>query len=124
LKLTGSARGVLRGETEVWLREEQEGRRNRAMRARRGNLADASPGPTRGADRALLEALRAWRSETARKRGVPAYVVLHDSTLDGIAAVRPATLAGLRGIAGIGDKKLEHYGAELIALIATHRAGA
>jgi ATP-dependent DNA helicase RecQ len=124
LKLTGSARGVLRGETEVWLREEQEGRRNRAVSTRRGNLADASPGPTRGADRALLEALRAWRSETARKRGVPAYVVLHDSTLDGIAAVRPATLAGLRGIAGIGDKKLEHYGAELLALITTHRAGA
>jgi ATP-dependent DNA helicase RecQ len=71
----------------------------------------------------LLAALRTWRSETARKRGVPAYVVLHDSTLDGIAAGRPSTLAELRGIAGIGDRKLEHYGAELIALITAHRAG-
>ena len=48
---------------------------------------------------------------------MPAYVVLHDSTIDGIAAVRPATLDELRGIAGIGDKKLEHYGDELIALV-------
>ena len=48
---------------------------------------------------------------------MPAYVVLHDATIDGIAATRPATLEALRGIAGIGDKKLEHYGAELIALV-------
>ena len=48
---------------------------------------------------------------------MPAYVVLHDSTIDGIASTRPATLAELRGIAGIGDKKLEHYGDELIALV-------
>jgi ATP-dependent DNA helicase RecQ len=65
----------------------------------------------------LREALRAWRTEIARRRGVPAYVVLHDSTIDGIAAARPTTLDRLRGIAGIGEKKLEHYGAELIALV-------
>ncbi len=64
-------------------------------------------------------ALKAWRSDIARKRGVPAYVVLHDSTIDGIAATRPASLNELRGIAGIGDKKLEHYGEELIALVAS-----
>jgi ATP-dependent DNA helicase RecQ len=44
----------------------------------------------------------------ARKRGVPAYVVLHDSTIDGIASLRPTTPGELRGIPGIGDKKLEH----------------
>jgi ATP-dependent DNA helicase RecQ len=53
----------------------------------------------------------------ARQRGVPAYVVLHDATIDGIAAVRPTTSAQLRGIPGIGDKKLEHYGDELLALV-------
>jgi ATP-dependent DNA helicase RecQ len=61
--------------------------------------------------------LRAWRSQIARKRGVPAYVVLHDSTIDGIATSRPTTLAQLRAIPGIGDKKLEHYGDELIELV-------
>jgi ATP-dependent DNA helicase RecQ len=116
----------LRGETEVWLREEAEGTRNRAIRAksRRGDLAPASPGQSKAADPALYAALKAWRTETARKRGVPAYVVLHDATIDGIAAVRPASLVELRGIAGIGDKKLEHYGTELMDVINAHRAEA
>ena len=48
---------------------------------------------------------------------MPAYVVLHDSTIDGIARSRPATREHLRGIAGIGDSKLAHYGDELIALV-------
>ena len=118
LKLTETSRGVLKGETEVWLREQAAGARNRASRekSRRGNLAplqDAS-----GArNPALVATLRAWRSEVARQRGVPAYVVLHDSTIDGIAAARPATLDQLRGIAGIGEKKLEHYGEDLIAVV-------
>ncbi|MBR1123514.1 DNA helicase RecQ [Bradyrhizobium lablabi] len=122
LKLTETSRGVLKGETEIWLREAAPSTRNRAIRAksRRGELA---PTPANGAaaDPALHAALKAWRSEIARARGVPAYVVLHDSTIDGIAATRPATLGELRGIAGIGDKKLEHYGEELLALV---RAGA
>ena len=126
LKLTDSARGVLKGETEVMLREAAASSRNRAVRdkSRRGALAPASGGAGNAADPALHAALRAWRSEVARQRGVPAYVVLHDSTIDGIAAVRPATLGELRGIAGIGDKKLEHYGDELIALVKASRAEA
>jgi ATP-dependent DNA helicase RecQ len=120
LKLTESARGVLKGETEVMLREALPGARVRATRAksRRGDLAPAAAG--KAGDPSLIGALRAWRSQVARSRGVPAYVVLHDSTIDGIAAARPATLDQLRNIPGIGDKKLEHYGDELIALV---RAG-
>jgi ATP-dependent DNA helicase RecQ len=60
----------------------------------------------------------------ARQRGVPAYVVLHDATIEGIATSRPMTLAHLRGIPGIGDKKLEHYGDELLALVRASRAEA
>ena len=117
LKLTETARAVLRGETEVMLREQTVGSRNRAARttSRRGDVAPAGAG--QAGDLALQAALRAWRADVARKRGVPAYVVLHDSTIDGIAAAHPATLSELRGIAGIGDKKLEHYGTELIALV-------
>jgi len=118
-KLTESARGVLKGETEVMLREEVPGTRIRAVRAksRRGDLAPITAGADKSGDPNLVGALRAWRSEVARKRGVPAYVVLHDSTIDGIAAQRPASLNQLRGIPGIGDKKLEHYGDALIALV-------
>jgi ATP-dependent DNA helicase RecQ len=119
LKLTESARGVLKGETEVMLREESPTSRNRSSRtkSRRGDLAPRPAGAVKPADAALVSALRAWRSEVARQHNLPAYVVLHDSTIDGIAAVRPQTLPELRGIAGIGDKKLEHYGAALIALV-------
>jgi ATP-dependent DNA helicase RecQ len=126
LKLTDSARGVLKGETEVMLREEPAGSRIRASRtkSRRGDIASRSPGRSETGDPALLGILRAWRSEVARKRGVPAYVVFHDATLDGIATSRPTTLAQLRGIPGIGDKKLEHYGDELLALVNARRAEA
>jgi ATP-dependent DNA helicase RecQ len=117
LKLTETARGVLKGETDVMLRE-QTGARIRASRARsrRGDLAPISAGH-KTANPGLLGTLRAWRSQVARSRGVPAYVVLHDSTIDGIATSRPTTLSQLRDIPGIGDKKLEHYGEELIALV-------
>jgi ATP-dependent DNA helicase RecQ len=123
LKLTDSARGVLKGETEVMLREAAAGSRVRANRtkSRRGDLAPVSAGQDEAGDPHLRGALRAWRSEVARKRGVPAYVVLHDSTIDGIAASRPASLGQLRNIPGIGDKKLEHYGDELIALVKASR---
>jgi ATP-dependent DNA helicase RecQ len=117
LKLTESARGVLKGETEVMLREAAPETRNRTSRAksRRGDLAPRAE--TRPADASLQAALRAWRADIARQRSVPAYVVLHDSTIDGIAAARPSTLNALRNIPGIGDKKLEHYGDELLALV-------
>jgi ATP-dependent DNA helicase RecQ len=119
LKLTDTARGVLKGETEVMLREAAAGSRNRPSRtkSRRGDIAQLSDGRAEAGNPNLIGALRAWRSEVARKRGVPAYVVLHDSTIDGIATSRPTTPEQLRGIPGIGDKKLEHYGDELIALV-------
>jgi ATP-dependent DNA helicase RecQ len=101
------------------LREEAAGSRIRAIRtrSRRGDIASPSAEAGKAGDPTLLGALRAWRAQTARSRGVPAYVVLHDSTIDGIATSRPSTLTELRGIPGIGDKKLEHYGDELIALV-------
>jgi ATP-dependent DNA helicase RecQ len=118
LKLTDSARGVLKGETAILLREEPA-RRERGSRrgSRRGGTAIGASGNSAGINPDLLASLKAWRSETARARGVPAYVVLHDATIEGIAASRPTTLAALRGIPGIGDTKLQHYGDALIALV-------
>ena len=118
LKLTETARGVLKGETEILLREETSGRdRPSRTKSRRGDLAPAPVNPGQATDANLLGVLRAWRSEVARKRGVPAYVVLHDATIEGIAASRPRTPEALRDIPGIGDKKLERYGRELIELV-------
>jgi ATP-dependent DNA helicase RecQ len=118
LKLTDTARGVLKGETEVLLREPTAGsHRPSRTKSRRGDLASVPAGQGKAGDPSLIGALRAWRSDVARQRGVPAYVVLHDATIDGIAASRPTTPTQLRNIPGIGDKKLEHYGDELIALV-------
>jgi ATP-dependent DNA helicase RecQ len=124
LKLTETARAVLKGETEVMLREETAGSQIRARRtkSRRGDIIAAPAGRDQTGDQTLVGALRAWRSEVARQRGVPAYVVLHDATIDGIATSRPTTLGQLRYIPGIGDKKLDDYGNELIALVRANRS--
>ena len=62
-------------------------------------------------------ALRAWRSEAARRATVPAYVVLNDNELVGIAAVRPTTLAELAKCRGMGPIRLERWGDELLAAL-------
>jgi ATP-dependent DNA helicase RecQ len=65
----------------------------------------------------LLERLKAWRLAEARAQSVPAFVILHDSTLTEIARTRPRDLADLAGVGGIGSKKLERYGAALLDLL-------
>ncbi len=71
----------------------------------------------REGESALLGALRAWRTQRARADAVPAFVVAHDSMLAAIAEARPASLAGLRRIKGMGPTKLERYGAEILAVV-------
>lgn len=68
----------------------------------------------------LLEALRHWRRERADQMGTPAYQVLHTTTVDLIARLRPTTLDDLESIKGIGPMKLEQYGDEILALVAKH----
>jgi ATP-dependent DNA helicase RecQ len=109
------APGVLRGETPVPLRKDTIGRPT-ATRARKATAADTVD----AGDRTLFEALRAWRAEQAREQGVPAYIVFGDATLRALAASRPATLADLDGITGIGAKKREAYGDSVIAVIAAN----
>jgi ATP-dependent DNA helicase RecQ len=70
---------------------------------------------------ALLEALKAWRRETAREMKVPAYIVLHDSTLEAICHCPPRSLAELRQITGFGDRKIELYGEKVLAVLAEWR---
>jgi ATP-dependent DNA helicase RecQ len=78
-------------------------------------LAAAPPDPARApADDPLFERLRAWRLERARAEDVPAFVVCSDRTLRALAAARPADLAALADVPGIGPAKLDRYGAELL----------
>ena len=69
------------------------------------------------ADSALLESLRSLRTRLARAQNVPAYVVFSDRTLVELATHRPTTAAAMREIHGIGDTKLERYGADFLAII-------
>ena len=79
----------------------------------------ASRRGTTGADADVetLDRLRRWRLETARAAGVPAYVVFHDSTLTAIAVARPATMAELLRVSGVGDAKLRKYGDEVLEVL-------
>jgi len=63
----------------------------------------------------LFEALRVWRRDTAREAAIPPYVIFHDSTLRAVAAARPASLAALAHIEGVGETKLARYGEALLA---------
>jgi ATP-dependent DNA helicase RecQ len=67
---------------------------------------------------ALFQRLRAWRAATAKEEGVPAYVVFHDATLRQLAVERPATLAAVGSISGIGENKLRKYGQQVLDTLA------
>jgi ATP-dependent DNA helicase RecQ len=70
-------------------------------------------------DEGLVERLRGWRLERSQEDAVPAYVVLHDTTLRELAAVRPRTRGELAGIKGLGPMKVERYGDDLLAVLAS-----
>jgi DNA helicase-2/ATP-dependent DNA helicase PcrA len=81
-----------------------------------GDTGRLAPDPT-PADPDLLERLKEWRLQTARRQGVPAYVVFNDRTLDALAARRPDTEEALLDVPGIGPAKLDSYGDELLDLL-------
>ncbi len=66
----------------------------------------------------LLAVLKSWRSSTAREKKIPAYMVLHDSTLVELAARQPATTQALKGVKGMGPMKIENYADDILKLIA------
>lgn len=69
-------------------------------------------------DEDVFNKLRLWRVGVAKQKGIPAYMVFSDATLQAVAAKRPQRFADLRGISGIGEKKLELYGESIIELLA------
>jgi len=69
-------------------------------------------------DAGLVERLKAWRLETARATGMPAYVILHDATIETIAGIRPQTETQLASVPGIGPAKLEAHGDAILEICA------
>jgi ATP-dependent DNA helicase RecQ len=75
------------------------------------------------ADKELQEYLREWRRTKAKEQGVPAFVVLHDTTLEEICRWRPSSIGELLNITGIGERKAEVYGKGILAALARYRGG-
>ncbi len=119
-ELTESSREVLRGEVSMLLRQASETpRRTRASRGARGAGAKERPPPI-ALDAEATErfgALKAWRAEVAREHGLPAYVIFHDATLAEMARSTPDSLDALGQISGVGAKKLEAYGRDLLRVL-------
>lgn len=118
LRLTGDSGPVLRGERVLRFRTEQP-KTARSRKARGGGAAapmiDLDP-----ASLARFNALREWRSTTAREQNVPAYVIFHDATLRAIAEAAPDDLDDLSGIPGIGASKLDRYGEAVLQHLLDH----
>jgi len=121
LVLTDSARAVLKGEVPILLREQREapkgsGRTRRATGSATGR-STAAPIKLDAAGDQRFAALRAWRSEVAREHNLPAYIVFNDATLAQMAQQAPSSLDELSGISGVGAKKLEAYGREILRVL-------
>ena len=118
LQLNAASREVLKGETQVMLRE-SEAASARGSKAKRSTVS-----ATKTANAALdaagerrFASLKAWRAEVAREHNLPAYVIFHDPTLIAIAQRDPQQLSDLDGISGIGAKKLLAYGEEVLRVV-------
>ena len=125
LELTATGVAMLKGQVAaddiVLCRQPKASPRSRS----RGGRSDAAMGRVEresweGVDRELFDALRTLRLEIARGRGVPPYVVFHDSTLREMAKAKPASLSALLHVPGVGARKAEDFGQQFLDAIASH----
>ena len=111
-----AVRAVYRGEREVKLKEASLTRKAKSA-AKGGGRSFGPAVELPGSDRALFEALRAWRREEAAKQKVPPYVIFADRTLIEIAAAKPGSSARLADVSGVGAAKLERYGQAVLQVV-------
>jgi ATP-dependent DNA helicase RecQ len=64
-----------------------------------------------------LTTLKAWRATVAKAHNLPAFIIFHDSTLLALAVRQPQNLADLQGVPGVGQKKREAYGPQVLAAL-------
>jgi ATP-dependent DNA helicase RecQ len=86
--------------------------------------APADKAPLPDVDSELREYLREWRRGAAKQQGVPAFVVMHDSSLDEVCRKRPGSIPELWGISGFGEYKAKLYGEQIFAALERFRGGA
>lgn len=121
LALAESARAVLKGGVELLLRVPtslpKKGRSTRTSSSSKAGRAGAEAMDLDFEAQQRFEALKAWRGEVAKEHGLPAYVIFQNVTLAEMAQRDPQTLDELAGISGVGAKKLEAYGREILRVL-------
>ena len=115
LKLTTLSRPVLRSETEVWLRRDNEVVKRKVSKVGRG--ANAKEAYVAVSEDPLWYLLKDKRTELAREQGVPPYLIFHDSTLLEFLNRRPTNLSQMANISGVGQAKLERYGEAFLQVL-------
>ena len=122
LQLLPDARQVLKGQASVILREQvsadKSGSSSRSKKVTKTSVKGIAEAALNAGALERLAQLKAWRAEVAREHNLPAFVIFHDATLRAIAERAPQSSRDLEGIAGIGVKKLEAYGAEVLRVCA------
>jgi ATP-dependent DNA helicase RecQ len=124
LQLTQAAREFLRSDQKLHVREAVVAERSSSSRkaSSEKSIKDkiskekATAEMNLGA-RERFAALKAWRAGVAKEHNLPAYVIFHDATLISIAIQAPQSLDDLSGISGMGTKKLEAYGQEVLRIV-------
>ena len=117
LCLTEGSRAVLKGEVPVQLRESVSSAPAPTKRTRKGSAPPAAAANLGPDAQVRFINLKAWRAEVAREHNLPAYVIFHDATLAAIAERNPGSLDDLQGISGMGAKKLDAYGVEVLRVV-------
>jgi len=123
LELMLDAKAVLKGEVSVLLR--QQAPSSKPERSKRGgkpvktSVKGMAESTLNAGALERLASLKAWRAEVAREHNLPAFVIFHDATLRAIAERAPHNLQDLSGISGMGEKKLQAYGAEVLRVCAS-----
>jgi ATP-dependent DNA helicase RecQ len=120
LQLTEASRAVLKGEVPVQLRASVSTPTERKSRRTSSSTSAVvkAPASLDGDGQERYVALKAWRAEVAKEHNLPAYVIFHDATLVAIAERAPQSLDDLQGLSGIGAKKLEAYGRDVLRVVA------
>jgi len=116
LQLTDLCRPVLKGEQELHLRKE-EVKAPSLKGGKSGGKKSAGKVQIAPEDQELWEELRECRKYLAEEHNVPPYVIFHDATLKEMLDVMPMSGSELLTLTGVGDSKLEKYGADFIEII-------
>jgi ATP-dependent DNA helicase RecQ len=114
LSLSDSSRGILRGEESLMLRED-----TLPVQSNMGSGKKSKPKKVYINDEnvELWEALRTCRKHLASEQGIPPFMIFHDATLKDMLDNKPTSLASFGNISGVGQMKLDKYGAEFLAVL-------